>query len=80
MERKHKWYVDFILCQTAFDISPSLPNKAKEALYYIGSGEDIDMAFWWHYRASLISPYCVVTASNHTSSLARGEALNAQLS
>lgn len=80
MECKHKRCVEFILCQNVFDISPSLSNKAKEALCYIGSGEDIDMAFWWHYRAGLISPYCVVTASNHTSSLAWGEALNAQLS
>lgn len=34
------------------------------------------MAFWWHYEASLISPYCAVTASNHTSCLAQGAALN----
>lgn len=80
MERKHKWYVESILCQNVFDIPASPPNKAKEALYYIGNGRDIDMAFWWHYEASLISPYCVVTASNHTSSLAWGEALNARLS
>lgn len=62
MVYKHKWYVKS--CET------------KETLCYIGSGEDIDMAFWWHYEASLISPYCVVTASNHTSSLAWGAALN----
>lgn len=37
------------------------------------------MAFWWHYEASLISSYCVVTASNHTSSLARGAALNGSI-
>lgn len=58
------------ISQNLFDIPPSLSNKVKEALCYIGRGEDIDMAFWWHYEASLISPYCVVTASNHTSSLA----------
>lgn len=34
------------------------------------------MAFWWHYEASLISPHCVVTESNHTSSLARGAVVN----
>lgn len=70
MECTHMWYVKSILCQNPFDISPSLSNKAKEALCYIGGGEDIDMAFWWHYEASLISPYCVVTASHHTSSVA----------
>lgn len=62
--------VNSILCQNLFDISPSLSNKAQEALCFIGRGDDIDMAFWWHYEACLISPYCVVTASNHTSSLA----------
>lgn len=57
-----------ILCQNPFDTPPSLSNKAKEALCFIGGGEDIDMAFWWHYEASLISPHSAVTASNHTSS------------
>lgn len=79
MECEHKWYVKSILCQNLFDISPSLSNKAKGALCYIGRGEDIDMAFWWHYEASLISPYCVVTASNHTSSLACGAGLNGSI-
>lgn len=76
MECKHKCYMKSILCQNLFDIPPSLSNKAKEALCYIGRGGDIDMAFWWHYEASLISPYCAVTASNHTSCLAQGAALN----
>ncbi len=59
-----------ILYQNLFEIPPSLSNKAAEALCYIGRGEAIDMAFWWHYEASLISSHCVVTASNRTSSLA----------
>lgn len=78
MQRKHKWSVKSILCQNLFDIAPSLSNKAKEALCYISGGEDIDMAFWWHYEASLISSYCVVT-SNHTSSLAWAAAVNGRI-
>lgn len=76
MECRHQWYVKSILCQNVFDIPPSPSNKAEEALCSIGRAGDIDMAFWWHYEASLISPYCVVTASNHTSSLAWGAPLN----
>lgn len=59
-----------ILYQNLFDLSPSPSNKAQEAFCYIGRGDNIDMAFWWHYEACLISPYCVVTAAYHTSSLA----------
>ena len=62
--------------QDLFDIPPSLSHKGEEALCYIDGGEDIDMAFWWHYEAGLISPHCVVTESNHASSLAPGAALS----
>lgn len=58
------------LSQNLPDVSPPVSNKVNEALCCIGRGDDIDMAFWWHYETCLISPYCVVTASNHRSSLA----------
>lgn len=48
----------------------------KQRKHFVLLGEDIDMAFWWHYEPGLISPYCVTTTSNHTSSLARSKALN----
>lgn len=37
------------------------------------------MTFWWHYGAALISRYCVVTASNHASSLARRRGSSGEL-
>lgn len=40
--------------------TPLLFDKATTALCYIGALQDIDMAFWWHYKAgfNMVLLYC----------------------
>lgn len=61
-----------VICEILRNVSvnpPSASNKGKHSvLLYIGWGEDIDVAFWWHYDGSLI-----VAASNRASSLAQAD-------